>query len=801
MSILFVDFETRSTVDLNIVGTANYVRHPTTQVLLLAWALDDAPVRVWEPQGKKAPLPKELHACLMNPAVQVCAWNANFERNVFSHVLGIDIPLDRWLDPMVHCRFLSLPGALSKAGAILGLSEDQAKLKHGRALIKRFCLPADLGGETTLFGISEPSFHDWRTDKKLWQEFRDYNIRDVEAERTIYNMVKHLPLPEQEVEAYKLDQIINDRGLPVNVDLVSKALTMAQNSKSDWQRQLLELTKLQNPDSTDQMLEWVKSQGYCYNSLRKEFVALALTGKNLSPLAREALIVRQNSAKSAYKKFDTIKEMVSTDGFLRNQFVFGGASRTMRWSGSGVQFQNLPRPPKKVEKNLHRAIEIIENMDSEAAVREFGSVLEMITGCIRSVFQAPPGYVLVVCDLSAIENRVLGWLAQCEGILEVFTKHLDPYVAFAAKMYKKPYDELFAEYKAGNSHKRQIAKPAVLGCLGENTLVLTHHGWTKIIDVSLRDELWDGYTWVKHAGVVYQGVKEVLCWNNIEITPDHEILVSTEWKTAREASHHAQPRTRTVNTFDILNAGPNHRFTILTSKGTMIVHNCGYGLGGGEEKENSFGDVVKTGLWGYAEGMGVSMTQDEAHTAVQVFRESYPELLQLWKGLEVSAKNAILDRKKTQFGPITFDTKTRKSGENLLRIFLPSGRPLHYFNARVERNVTQNREYIAYEGIGHGVGATKKGNLWGKVFTYGGKLAENIVQAVSRDILLNGMFRAHEAGLNLVGHVHDEIVCLEREEEAEEKLAILKTCMKTAPEWAADLPLDAAGFAERIYRK
>jgi DNA polymerase len=258
-------------------------------------------------------------------------------------------------------------------------------------------------------------------------------------------------------------------------------------------------------------------------------------------------------------------------------------------------------------------------------------------------------------------------------------------------MYNQPYEEILAEYKAGNSVKRQIAKPAVLG--------------------------------------------------------------------------------------------------------------CGYGLSGGERRINAAGDEIRTGLWGYAENMGVKMTQDEAHTAVKVFRDSYPEVVRCWHGLEEAAVEAINSGDDIQYNDVVFDTCIRKGGQKIMRILLPSGRHLHYFNVRMQvRDENSRKKSIVYDGIGHGAGATQKGATWGPVFTYGGKLAENIVQAISRDVLVNGMFLADEAALTIIGHCHDEIICLESEDN-EKALQTLLDCMKQPPSWAKDLPLGAEGYCEKVYRK
>jgi DNA polymerase len=424
--------------------------------------------------------------------------------------------------------------------------------------------------------------------------------------------------------------------------------------------------------------------------------------------------------------------------------MFLGASRSGRWSGSGVQVHNLPRPVKDVEKKYDRAVEIIAQKDYAAAKKEFSpsvqfpdgskftipSAIGMATSCIRSAFQAPEGKVFVVCDLGAIENRVLGWLAECGGILEVFERGECPYLSFASKMYHVPYESLYKLDEHGKhvakdneaKDKRQIGKPAVLGAgygLGGGEL---------------------------HCDKCRHEYKE----------SDSKFVCE-----------------RQVN-----------------------FKECG-------------GDIVKGGLWGYAENMGVTMTREEAHLGVKVFRDSYQEIAGkkgLWTRLEKAAMSVIENGKPIRVGPLVFTRRSRENETVVLRIQLPSGRGLHYMNAKVRKAVKKgrdNKEYetreIIYDGIGHGVGKIQQG--WGEVKTYGGKICENVVQAISRDVLVNGMMLADQMGAEIVMHVHDEIVVVSEDTPFSFSLADLQWCMTQIPDWAPGLPLAAEGYSGKIYKK
>jgi DNA polymerase bacteriophage-type len=708
---LYFDYETANLLDLHEVGLANYCASPSLRILMCSYAVDDAPVKLFE----KTP-PEEFLAALKNPAVTKIAWNSPFERNVTKAALGIDVPYEEWIDAQVYARYLSLPGSLEDVGTILGLPEDEAKIKDGKRLIRLFSAPCQLGGEITLFGVTEPKFHD-ETDKPAdWKLFQDYCIRDTETERTLYKMMEPLAPPVSEMKLWRLDQKINNRGLPTNPEFVHNLYKMASEDKASRLAKIKELTQLENPNSNDQMLKWAQTQGYPHASIGKEFVASALAGAKLTDIGREVLTQRQEAAKTSYQKLETLKMSVSADGWLRNQFVFLGAARTGRWSSYGVQVQNLPRPLKTVSKNLERCMELVRNADSTAAEKEFGSVIGFAASMIRSAFQAPKGYELGVCDLNAIENRVLGWVCNCDEILRVFREGRDPYLSFAAIVYNVPYESLIKIVNgvhkpkdADAEAKRQIVKSAVLGC---------------------------GY-----------------------------------------------------------GLGPGVEYDENTGEYTPIL------------KEYK-GNLIQTGLLGYAKNNGIILTPEQAYLAQHSFREAYPEVVESWYRLESAAKSVIQNGGEIETCRVVFDRKVRKNGKVILRIKLPSGRYLHYLNARIETRFKfgKDRDTLVYDGIGHGVGTVSEadggqGSNWGPVDTYGGKLMENIVQAIARDLLSYAMMLADEMGIVLLGHFHDELMCLLKKGLLELGLDDLRECMVTSPCWAKDLPLGAEGWTGQYYKK
>lgn len=732
---LFNDFETASKLDVTEVGTSRYVMDPSTRPLMNSWVINKTPqVQIWEPDIQV--IPPLLHDSLLNPRVIKVAFNVAFERGIWKHKLGIDIPIEQWFDVKVLARYLSFPGPLKKVCQYMELPPEYQKMtEEGEKYIRMFSTPAREGGRVTLWGIEEDFYNSRENRPAEWDDFKKYCIQDTVTERYMFYSGIKTFLNTHEIQAWHLDQTINECGLPVNTQFVKNALEMAKRSIEELRKMLIELTGLENPNSDSQMLGWLTERGYPFTSLGKYSVKFALDNPgNLTPLAQEVLLIRKEFKRTSYTKLETLLMRVNEDGRIRDCFAFMGGARTGRWSGQDVQFQNLAKPDKRVEENLERALKIIETKDFDAACKEFGvtikwcgkerhipSAIGMVISCIRSIFQAKPGHILVVCDLSAIENRVLGWLAGCEEILNVFRNKLDAYKAFATMMYMVEYDKVTKEM-------RTVAKPAVLGC---------------------------GYG-------LGPGVRK-----NEDGTYTIQWMCSECKKKFWDKEH--------------------------------VCH---------DDKGNRKGDLNKAGLMGYAEKMGVLLTPEQAYKAWETFHK-YKEIPQLWNDLEKAAIKVIRKGGRVKVRFVEFSRMKRKNGQYVLRIQLPSGRFLHYINARVETTLETSkrtgRRYekhkIVYDGIGHGVGATTKQVKWGPVYTYGGKLAENIVQAISRDILSIGMKRANAMGATIVGHVHDEILCEEKLGFTRFGIEDLQWCMSEPIDWAPDLPLGAEGYEAQIYRK
>ena len=366
---LWLDIESRSAADLKSRGLDVYSKDPSTQITLCAWCINSALPQIWRPLVE--PVPEHLLVLLTAAPIPVFSFNSQFEQTMFREVLKIDIPTEKFVDVATLCRYASIAGSLDFCGKVLGIGEDKAKMAVGRRLIAKFCSPKK--------GV----FRDWVSDPEDWALFESYCCQDVLAERAIYEKLKAFHLPAQERKIWILDQEINRRGIPVDMNFVEKSSQIVKSEHDDLTAEFKALTGLENPNSVSQLLGWLKGQGYEYGSLGAKWVAKGLQG-GIGAAGRRGLELRQLLAKSSTAKLEAIKDLVGPDGRLRYQFVYGGAARTLRWSGRGFQPQNLKRPSIK---DVAGATEAILTGDREK-VRAFGPPLEVVASCMRGAIRA-----------------------------------------------------------------------------------------------------------------------------------------------------------------------------------------------------------------------------------------------------------------------------------------------------------------------------------------------------------------------------------------------------------------------------
>lgn len=670
---LIFDYETYSELDIKKVGGHKYAQHPSTEILMVAWKFTDSDeIGFWDNTMPEEDL-DELKGYLRDDNIIKRAFNAQFERLITKHVLGIDTPYDVWRCTMVAAYHRGFTGGLDMVGKALGFKGDKAKDAAGKRLIQKFCKPRK---PTKL---DKSTRHDAESHPEEWEAFGAYCRQDVIAEENIDRRLSNIKydMIEFEWEVYALDQKINDRGINIDNDFIEAAIKMAETRKPQIIDEMRELTGLANPGSQKQLLAWLQQEGYPFNDLLADTVKKVINEYPDNGITEKACCVlklRRKSNKTSLKKYNKMLDIENDDGRVRGTIQCYGGSRTGRFAGRGLQTHNFVRTPKILEdvEATEIAKKLVLDQDMWALNVFAGEPMDMLPGLLRSALIPTVGRRFVVADLSSIESVVIGWLTGCKWFLDTLRAKKDLYRAFASAWLKIPYEDTLPF--------RGKAKPATLG--------------------------------------------------------------------------------------------------------------CGYRLGGGE-----LIDGKKTGLWGYGENMGVMLTQEEAHASVDAFRELCPEIVDGWYKLEDCVKTTIKTHKTTRWRSLVFGFK-----KPFLWIKLPSGRKLYYYRPRLVTNTYKNRrgetytrQEIMYEG-------KKDQGGWGVQTTHGGKLIENIVQAIARDVLVNGMFNAEKMGFDIVFHVHDEIIT-EVDEDDLLGLDDLIDCMAAPIPWAPGLPLGAAGWEGYFYRK
>ncbi len=649
MTHLFHDYETFSECDIKKHGAYRYSEDGSTQVLMCAYAFNDREISIW--QSHESSIPAELREALEDPGVIKHAHNANFERLITQNVIGIPAPPKQYRCSAVLARSLGLPGQLGNLCKAIKIDAEHTKLASGTRLINKFSKPYRDGRRNHT------------TDPEDWQQFVDYCIRDVEAERAVYNKLKKWDLSDSEWVLWFLDQRINDRGLPVDLELVNAVQEMDREHREYAIVRLSEITGLANPNSRDQLLEWLNDHDANLKGLRKQDVESALI-RDLPPLVTETLHLRKETALASVKKFQAFIDRTSIDGQLKGSLMFNGAARTGRWAGRGVQIQNLSRGSVK---DIDTAIGAVKARDHEWLQSLYSNVPATLGSLTRPAICAPDGKVLVVCDYSSIEARVLPWLAKDEKTMEIFRSGRDIYKEAASGIYNLPADQI-------NKEQRFIGKISVLAC-------------------------------------GYQGG---------------------------------------ANAYKSMSAN-----------------------------------------------YGVEIEEEKTKQIVSAWRQANPSITQLWLAVERAAKVTVIQRDSCMVRSAMGMTCVTFSYDHpFLRCTLPSGRAINYYKPKIE-NVQSPwgiREQLTFEGTNT---YTRR---WERVPTFGGKLVENIVQAISRDLLAHALLLVDQTGMEIVGHVHDEIICL-ADNEDETALNQLTRLMTTNSEWADGLPLRAEGWIGKRYRK
>ena len=456
MSKMSVDIETFSSIDLKKSGVYRYVEAPDFDILLIGFSIDGGPVEVidctarhnnYEEERKMVQFKKHLY----DPECIKSAYNANFERTCLAKWLGKEMPPEEWRCTMIKCLTMGLPGSLADAGIALGLPEDKLKDPQGKALIQYFskpCKPTRVNGQRTR------NLPEHAPDK--WKLYIEYNRQDVVTEMAIDSKLEIYKTTETEQELWNLDQEMNDRGVRIDVDMVDKIVNYDTVRKEELQQEAQEITGLANPNSLAKLKVWLNDQGMPMTSVTKDTIAAALSLQYIPENVRRVLEIRTALGKTSTAKYSTMLDAVCDDHRLRGILQFYGANRSGRWAGRLVQTHNLA---KNSLPDLDLARELAAEGDFETMQTLFGETAFVFSELVRTAFIPSEGCRFVVSDFSAIEARVLAWIAGEEWVLEAFRAGKDIYCETASMMYHVPV----AKHGA-NGHLRAKGKVAVLAC-------------------------------------------------------------------------------------------------------------------------------------------------------------------------------------------------------------------------------------------------------------------------------------------------------------------------------------------------
>ena len=451
MHHLSVDLETYSSVPIAKAGAQKYIQSPDFEILLFAYSLDGGDVQIIDlAQGEL--LPQWLASALSDPQYIKHAYNASFEWGCLSKFMGT-LPIDQWRCTMFHGLYCGYTAGLDTTGKALGLPADKQKLSTGKALIRYFCIPCaptkTNGGRTRNYPRHDPA---------KWALFKEYCIGDVTTEMEILHRLENFPVPPELEKQWQTDVLINARGVAVDMDMVRGALWIGETTRDQLTEEAVTLSGLDNPNSVKQLMQWLEEElDEELTDLRKDTVSRLLNGNLTNDTARRMLEIRQELGKTSTKKYNAIEAAVCADGRVRGLLQFYGANRTGRWAGRLVQVQNLPRT---YVEPLPLARDLVKHRETASLRALFGSVPDTLSQLIRTSFIAEPGNALVDADFSAIEARVISWLAGESWRLDVFRTHGKIYEASASQMFGVPLERI----KKGNPEYalRQKGKVAEL---------------------------------------------------------------------------------------------------------------------------------------------------------------------------------------------------------------------------------------------------------------------------------------------------------------------------------------------------
>jgi len=448
--VLHIDLETYSDIDIGKCGAYRYVDSPNFEILLLAYAYDDGPVTVID-VAQKGGWPTQVLDDILSPDITKVAHNAAFERICLSKFLNTHLDPKAWHCTMVHALSLGFPASLADVGKALNLEEDKQKMAVGKRLITYFCKPCK---PTQANGQRTRNYP--HHDPEKWDLFKEYNRQDVVTEQAIYDKLMKFPLPESERILYCLDQSINDYGIGVDTDLMDKVIGYSKDYEAALRKECEKLTGGINVHSIVQLKQWLTEQeGRQIDSLTKDDVD-QLLNLDLKPGSRRILELRQETGKTSVKKYEAFERSICSDGRIHGAFQFYGAGRTGRWAGRLIQPQNFPR---NAFEDIALARQLVKSEQWDEIEMLYGSMNDVFSTLIRTLIVPPQGMTFAIADYSAIEARVVAWMADEKWRQDVFANGGDIYCMLATQMFGVP-----VEKHGQNSHLRKKGKVAELAC-------------------------------------------------------------------------------------------------------------------------------------------------------------------------------------------------------------------------------------------------------------------------------------------------------------------------------------------------
>ncbi len=679
--LLFHDFETKSEENLLDAGASRYSRHETTKTLMCAYAFDYDKPKQWIPeQGEE--MPAELEDRLLDERIHKCAFNKSFEDSIWQNVHAIHIPNAQWRDTMILALACGLPKNLDTLCGVLGLSHFEKKI-DGRKLIQKFCMPGKNG------------WVHWHEEEELWAQMLQYNKRDVVAEQVIHRTLSNFDLPDSEWQMWQIDQKINQKGIPIDMVMAKKASLFHKKVKRWMLEQIFNVTGGIDPKSPEKILSWLDKNGHALDNLCSGSISRYLTHMERSGVSKDddcyrVLEMYKQTCRRSLTKFGDMVALADEDNRVRNAYQFMGAG-TGRWTAYGIQPQNMAGHSEGINKIIwdktasgHKIVKasqptmvakVIKHADFATFTECYPRPIDALCSAVRPAIKAPDGHVLLVADLKFIEVLVLGFVTDEEKILSPIREGKDPYLSFGIDLFNAPYKTLLEEYKAGDSSKRDQAKPGMLG--------------------------------------------------------------------------------------------------------------CGFSMGAGTKfKNKKTGAMEATGLIGFAQNMGIDLSAEQSKNIELTYRKTFSNVVGGWDLLEAAAKRCVNTLQPVKCGHVTFDMKG-----SFLRIKLPSGRHLYYYQPKV--GLAESKWGSLRKSLTYAKEWYKPDN---RVRTHGGKLMQNIVSGIARDLFANGMRLADERGLDIIMHCADELVAQSPKSKADEQMTILKQSMCEKPNWWGDIEISVDGY-------